>query len=93
VGPGAALAQDRQGEFVWARLSAPSAADAAALAAADTISGLVPGVPCDTAGRAAQLNGANLGGCTFDGLIATVSVSRPAGLPTIEARARAGPAP
>jgi secretion/DNA translocation related TadE-like protein len=69
------------------------AADAAALAAADTASGLRAGVPCDTAGRAAELNGAHLVGCTVDGLIATVSVSRPAGLITIDSRARAGPAP
>jgi secretion/DNA translocation related TadE-like protein len=69
------------------------AADAAALAAADTASGLLPGVPCDTAARAAEMNGAHLAGCAIDGLIATVSVSRPAGLITIGSRARAGPAP
>ncbi|MCU1445171.1 Rv3654c family TadE-like protein [Cryobacterium sp.] len=69
------------------------AADAAALAAADTASGLQPGVPCDTAGRAAELNGARLGACTVDGLIATVTVSRTAGLLTIQSSARAGPAP
>jgi secretion/DNA translocation related TadE-like protein len=69
------------------------AADAAALAAADTASGLIPGVPCDAAARAAQLNGANLVGCTIDGLIVTVSVTRPAGLIAIGSRARAGPPP
>ncbi|MGY4859548.1 Rv3654c family TadE-like protein [Cryobacterium sp. AP23] len=69
------------------------AADAAALAAADTASGLLPGVPCETAARAAQLNGANLVACTVDGLIATVSVSRPMGVVTLGSRARAGPAP
>jgi secretion/DNA translocation related TadE-like protein len=69
------------------------AADAAALAAADTASGLQPGVPCDTAARAAELNGARLGACTVDGLIATVTVSRTLGVLTIQSRARAGPAP
>jgi secretion/DNA translocation related TadE-like protein len=69
------------------------AADAAALAAADTASGLATGVPCDTAARAAQLNGANLVACTVDGLIATVSVSRTIGVVTLGFRARAGPAP
>jgi len=69
------------------------AADAAALAAADTASGLVPGVPCDAAARAAELNAAALSGCTVDGLIATVSVSRGVGLVTLGSSARAGPAP
>ena len=69
------------------------AADAAALAAADTISGLVPGVPCDTAARAATLNGAGLAACSIDGQNATVAVSRTVGVLSIEARARAGPAP
>ena len=69
------------------------AADAAALAAADTISGLVPGVPCDTAARAATLNGADLAACSIDGPNATVAVSRTVGVLSIEARARAGPAP
>lgn len=74
-------------------LAVQGAADAAALAAADTASGLMPGVPCDTAARAAELNGARLVACSVDGLIATVTVSRPAGLITIGSRARAGPAP
>jgi secretion/DNA translocation related TadE-like protein len=75
------------------RQAVQGAADAAALAAADTASGLLPGVPCDTAARAAQLNGSHLVGCTVDGLIATVSVSRPAAGFSIGSRARAGPPP
>ena len=69
------------------------AADAAALAAADTASGLQPGVPCDTAARAAELNGAHLSACTVDGLVATVTVTRATGVLTIQSRARAGPSP
>jgi secretion/DNA translocation related TadE-like protein len=69
------------------------AADAAALAAADAASGLVPGVPCDLASLAAEHNGARLAGCTVDGLVATVSVSRSVGIFTIGSSARAGPAP
>jgi secretion/DNA translocation related TadE-like protein len=69
------------------------AADAAALAAADTASGLVPGVPCDMAELAARFNGAHVAGCTVDGLVATVSVSRSAGILTIGSSARAGPVP
>ena len=73
--------------------SVQGAADAAALAAADVASGLVPGVPCVTAARAAELNGARLVACSVDGLIATVAVSRTAGGFPIGSRARAGPAP
>jgi secretion/DNA translocation related TadE-like protein len=69
------------------------AADAAALAAADTASGLLPGVPCDAATRAAEVNGARLSSCTVDGLIATVSVAHTVGIITIGSKARAGPAP
>ena len=69
------------------------AADAAALAAADTASGLMPGVPCEMAARAAELNAARMTGCTVHGLIATVSVAGSAGLFPISSRARAGPAP
>lgn len=49
------------------------AADAAALAAADTASGFAAGYPCDTATRAARLNGAELSRCEVTGLIATVT--------------------
>ena len=69
------------------------AADAAALAAADVASGLVPGVPCVTAARSAELNGALLVACSVDGLNATVVVSRTVGGFPIGSRARAGPAP
>lgn len=76
-----------------AHQSAQGAADAAALAAADVASGLMPGVPCDTAARAAELNGSRLAACTVDGLIATVTVARTVGAFPISSRARAGPAP
>nr|RZI37115.1 hypothetical protein BJQ95_00458 [Cryobacterium sp. SO1] len=76
-----------------AHQSVQGAADAAALAAADIASGLIPGVPCDTAARAAELNGARLAACTVDGLIATVTVARTVGVFPISSRARAGPAP
>ncbi|TFD91160.1 helicase [Cryobacterium lactosi] len=73
--------------------SVQGAADAAALAAADVASGLMPGVPCETAARAAELNGARLAACTVDGLIATVAVARTVGVFPLSSRARAGPAP
>jgi len=58
------------------RASVSGAADAAALAAADTAVGLAGGVPCDQAALVARSNGADLDSCTADGLIVTVSVSR-----------------
>ncbi|WP_235934311.1 Rv3654c family TadE-like protein [Paramicrobacterium chengjingii] len=74
-----------------ARQTAAGAADAAALAAADTASGLVPGIPCQAAGRAAELNGASLVDCDVTGLIALVQVSTTVVGMSITASARAGP--
>jgi secretion/DNA translocation related TadE-like protein len=59
-----------------ARSSVAGAADAAALAAADTTVGLMAGVPCEQADRVARANGAELDSCVADGLVLTVSVSR-----------------
>jgi secretion/DNA translocation related TadE-like protein len=68
-----------------------NAADAAALAAADTASGAVAGVPCEMAAAAATLNRASVADCVVDGLIATVTVARDVGGFTMVTRARAGP--
>ncbi|WEO78025.1 hypothetical protein BJQ94_03010 [Cryobacterium sp. SO2] len=70
-----------------------TAADATALAAADTASGLLPGVPCESAQRTATLNAVELSGCEVDGLIATVTTTRVAAGFLLSARARAGPPP
>ncbi len=70
-----------------------NAADAAALAAADTASGLVPGVPCVNAADAARLNGADLTACSVEGLEALVSASRAVLGVTVTVDARAGPPP
>ena len=69
------------------------AADAAALAAADTASGALAGVPCEAAIRTADVNGASVSVCSLDGLIASVSVWREVAGIKIEARSRAGPPP
>ncbi|MGO4691466.1 Rv3654c family TadE-like protein [Glaciibacter sp. 2TAF33] len=71
--------------------SVHNAADAAALAAADTASGAIGGVPCEMAAAAAALNGASVGECVVDGLIASVTVGRTVAGFDIVARARAGP--
>lgn len=76
-----------------ARQSVRNAADSAALAAADTASGAVAGIPCDAAAEAADLNGASLTSCALDGPIATVAVARTAWGFDLSARARAGPPP
>lgn len=75
------------------RQAVAGAADAAALAAADVASGLLPGFPCAQAERVAEANGATLEACHVDGLIATVSVgSSVLGIP-VTAGATAGPPP
>ncbi|MFJ4254903.1 helicase [Microbacterium sp. NPDC090003] len=69
------------------------AADAAALAAADAVSGavVVAEEPCAVAARVAGAAGATLTGCSIDGFVATVQVeSAYAGVAAVS-RARAGP--
>ncbi|SFN34928.1 Rv3654c family TadE-like protein [Mycetocola miduiensis] len=76
-----------------ARQLTANAADSAALAAADTASGLVPGYPCANAAEAARLNGAVLGECTVNGLEVLVTATRQVlGIP-VSVRSRAGPSP
>lgn len=82
VGVGAALAQ---------RQRVIAAADAGALAAADTALGIHPGIPCEEAARVVDAHGATLVACDVEGVVATVSASdRIAGV-TVTVRARAGP--
>ena len=74
-----------------ARQSVAGAADAAALAAADTVVGILPGLPCDAAERVVRANGASVLSCDVDGLIVTVTASRMLlGVP-VTAVATAGP--
>ncbi|MDQ1583732.1 MAG: hypothetical protein QOF36_1786 [Microbacteriaceae bacterium] len=67
------------------------AADAAALAAADTASGAMPGYPCDVASAVARLNGAELHRCELSGMVATVSAGAGYLGFDISVAARAGP--
>ncbi|MFC4222811.1 Rv3654c family TadE-like protein [Lysinibacter cavernae] len=70
-----------------------SAADAAALAAADTAVGFVSGVPCERAEQTAVRNHATMVDCTVEGFEVRVTVSRQVmGMP-IRSSARAAPAP
>ncbi|WKK70823.1 helicase [Rathayibacter oskolensis] len=78
---------------VVAHQRAVAAADAAALAAADTASGLLPGEPCDEASRLATAGGAELTACALDGETASVEVAVAVGPLTLRARSRAGPPP
>ncbi|WP_241986967.1 Rv3654c family TadE-like protein [Cryobacterium psychrotolerans] len=71
--------------------SVQNAADAAALAAADTASGAVAGFPCTAAAEAAALNGASVVTCTLDGLISSVTVARTVAGFALTSSARAGP--
>lgn len=70
-----------------------SAADAAALAAADTASGLIAGVPCERAAEISAVSMARIESCDVDGLIATVTVGASFGGLAVTASARAGPPP
>lgn len=67
-------------------------ADAAALAAADAVSGFIAGVPCE---RAAQVvsaaPGARLTSCSLEGMDAVIEVRTTFGAFEVPARARAGP--
>jgi secretion/DNA translocation related TadE-like protein len=79
---GAALAQ---------RQRAVGAADAGALAAADTALGIHPGVPCAAAAAVVAAHGAELAACDVAGVVATVEVhANILGMP-VSVRARAGP--
>ena len=73
--------------------SVASAADASALAAADTASGAIAGYPCAAADAAATLNLVAVSRCTVTGLIASVSVRRTVLGIGVSASARAGPPP
>jgi secretion/DNA translocation related TadE-like protein len=87
------------GSALVARHRAESAADLAALAAADVLVGRADGEVCEAARRIvdAARDAASLVGCRVDGQVAEVSVAvRPTGwvgaLGSGTARARAGPA-
>ncbi|WP_284234165.1 Rv3654c family TadE-like protein [Arenivirga flava] len=73
------------------RQLAANAADAAALAAADTAMGAVPGEPCGNAGRVAAAGGAELLDCRLEGAVATVLVARAVLGGAARAAATAGP--
>ena len=73
--------------------SVANAADAAALAAADTASGAIAGYPCPAADAVAALNEVAVTRCVVAGLIASVSVTRTVLGIELAASARAGPPP
>jgi len=81
------------GSVLTARHRVASAADAAALAAADTVRGLVTGFPCERAQAVAAAHALAVSACRIDGFIAEVAVGDDwLGL-AITVRARAGPRP
>ncbi|MEV8272188.1 helicase [Microbacterium sp. NPDC077184] len=69
------------------------AADTSALAAADTVTGLAAGDPCDRAAELAATAGASVAACVIDGFIVTVTVTARFGVFATSATARAGPPP
>lgn len=86
-----ALAVVGLGTALATRQRIVAAADAAALAAADTALGIHPGVPCDAARAVARAHDVTLASCALDGVVATVEVvGTVAGVP-VGVRSRAGP--
>lgn len=83
------------GQAVAAAARAATAADLAALAAADAYRGLKHGAPCQIAAFVSQRNGADLQECTLaSDLSVQVKVSVSTALPwPAHGRARAGPPP
>ena len=79
------------GLVVTARHRAGAAADAAALAAADTALGATTGVPCERAATVAHAAGAAIVGCRQEGVCASVEVRLPVLAFEVRARALAGP--
>jgi secretion/DNA translocation related TadE-like protein len=80
----------------WAlsvRHALAGATDAAALAAADTASGLIAGYPCENASRLAVANDAYIKDCRVDGRIVTVTASRRILGILVTTSATAGPPP
>jgi secretion/DNA translocation related TadE-like protein len=82
VGVGAALA---------ARQRVVAAADAGALAAADTALGIHPGIPCAVAEDVVAAHRATLVACEVEGVVATVTASVTVAGVLVTVRARAGP--
>lgn len=79
------------GSILVAHQQASAAADAAALAAADTTSGRISGYPCEVAAAVATRNRATIAACEVQGLIASVTVVVPGRWGDVSVSARAGP--
>lgn len=73
------------------RQSAATAADAAALAAADALTGVITGYPCERADQAARVNLAELVSCEVEGITVSVVVGRPYLGGQVRVASRAGP--
>lgn len=87
----AAIAVLSLAAVLTARQRTLAAADAAALAAADVVLGVVPGDPCGWAGEVAAAHRVALIGCVVEGAEVVVTVRTEAGGVPVEARSRAGP--
>ena len=85
------LAAVAVGAALAARQRVIAAADAGALAAADTALGIHPGVPCEVAGEVVAAHRATLVSCDVEGVVATVNVSGSIAGVIVTAQARAGP--
>lgn len=86
-----ALATVSVGAALAGRQRVIAAADAGALAAADTALGIHPGIPCEVAAEVVAAHRATLVGCELEGVVATVTTSGNVAGFVLTAQARAGP--
>jgi secretion/DNA translocation related TadE-like protein len=74
-----------------ARHRVAAAADVAALAGADVVAGIFPGVPCEAAARLTRAAEADLAACQVDGAVITVRAETKVFGFIVAATATAGP--
>jgi secretion/DNA translocation related TadE-like protein len=85
------LAAVAVGAALAARQRVVAAADAGALAAADTALGIHSGIPCEVAGEVVAAHRAALVACDVEGVVVTVTTSGSIAGFVVTAQARAGP--
>jgi|GEM_PF-1336558 secretion/DNA translocation related TadE-like protein len=76
-------------EITLGKIVVQQAADAAAVAVADTVAGNISGLPCENAMQISQTNGATVISCRIVGFGATLEVEKNIGLWRLSAIAEA----
>jgi DNA topoisomerase-1 len=76
---------------MWQRVDLQHKVDSLALAGADTLSGRLPGYPCEVVATLAKSQGVVITSCTATGLEMRVQAAAKWGFISLSARAHAGP--